>query len=266
MPRGSSISKGLSRPRGRPAKADAAELTGRIVAVAARRFLDEGFEATSMDAVAAEAGISKRTLYARFRSKPLLLQAVADHLFTETKSEFTRYHDVTETPVKVLRDMAHHMHRRILMPFSVDVYRLLVSQSERQRDGGGLMLGADRYLKPLISALTMQFQRAADEGAITERWDPAFLAEQFLEAVCASDLRRLVFGYDLPERPEIQRTLIDRRVDLFFAALGPGASASNGEDAASHAARPSRSGDEEARQARGRRRQPKYMSENRMSY
>ncbi|KYF70449.1 TetR/AcrR family transcriptional regulator [Sorangium cellulosum] len=52
----------------------------QIRAAARRLFLEHGLGATSTDAIAAEAGVSKRTLYAHYPSKELLLQSVIEEL------------------------------------------------------------------------------------------------------------------------------------------------------------------------------------------
>lgn len=207
------------RRRGRPSKSSAADLTQRIVMIGARRFLADGFEMTSMDAIAMEAGISKRTLYARYGSKSLLLQAVADHLFNERASEFTVYRNSAKPTEDLLRDMAHHMNVRVLMPLSIDVYRLMVAQSQRHKKDSGLLLGGDRYLRSLLITLEIVFARAIQRGDASRHWNAELLAEQFLEAVCAWDLRRLVFGYELPADPEQRRRRVDQRVDLFLSGM-----------------------------------------------
>jgi AcrR family transcriptional regulator len=51
----------------------------RIVAAAYESFWRSGFKRTSVDAVAARAGLTKRTVYAYFRSKDDLLAAVLHH-------------------------------------------------------------------------------------------------------------------------------------------------------------------------------------------
>lgn len=51
-----------------------------IVAAAARRFAAEGFEATSMAAVAREAGVAPNTIYWYFDDKDAVLVAVMTHL------------------------------------------------------------------------------------------------------------------------------------------------------------------------------------------
>ena len=62
--------------RGRPSPEQSAAITGTIINTATVLFLTDGFEGTSMEAVAAEVGIPKRTLYKRFADKTELLDAV----------------------------------------------------------------------------------------------------------------------------------------------------------------------------------------------
>jgi AcrR family transcriptional regulator len=64
--------------RGRPSAAQANEVDRRILQSATERFLSEGYELTTMDAVAAMARVSKMTLYDRFPDKRSLLLAVME--------------------------------------------------------------------------------------------------------------------------------------------------------------------------------------------
>ena len=54
------------------------ERRDRIVLAAKRVFLDQGFDASSMDDVAAHAGTTKPTVYAHFKSKDELFSAVVE--------------------------------------------------------------------------------------------------------------------------------------------------------------------------------------------
>ena len=62
----------------------------RIVAGARRHFFAHGFRGVTMDDLAAELGMSKKTLYAHFRSKPELVQAVILAKAAEVESELGR--------------------------------------------------------------------------------------------------------------------------------------------------------------------------------
>src|SRR5258707_727390 len=78
------VKPGLStddkQPQGRrsyeaPNRRAAAEQTRRHILEAARRlFLERGYVATSMAAIAAEAGVSHETVYATFGPKPVLFR------------------------------------------------------------------------------------------------------------------------------------------------------------------------------------------------
>ena len=59
----------------------------RVVAVARRQFLTHGFRSVSMDDLAAELGMSKKTLYAHFPSKVALVEAVLEDKVGEVEAD-----------------------------------------------------------------------------------------------------------------------------------------------------------------------------------
>jgi AcrR family transcriptional regulator len=62
----------------------------RVVAVARHQFLAHGFRSVSMDDLAAELGMSKKTLYAHFPSKAMLIEAVLKDKFREVETDLGR--------------------------------------------------------------------------------------------------------------------------------------------------------------------------------
>jgi AcrR family transcriptional regulator len=64
------------RARGRPTLEDAVEIENKLLAVALRQFLDNGYGGTSMTQIVRAAQISKTTLYSRFSSKEELFRAI----------------------------------------------------------------------------------------------------------------------------------------------------------------------------------------------
>ena len=60
----------------------------RIVSEARRHFMAHGFRGVTMDDLAAELGMSKKTLYAHFSSKTALLQAVIDDKVRSADADF----------------------------------------------------------------------------------------------------------------------------------------------------------------------------------
>lgn len=61
----------------------------RILDAATHAFLAEGYEATSIDAIATSAGISKKTFYARFASKADLFEAFATRFIVFRRATLT---------------------------------------------------------------------------------------------------------------------------------------------------------------------------------
>lgn len=58
-----------------------------VVKAATRAFLTQGYEASSMDAIAADANVSKRTVYNHFPGKRELFQAVVSGLYEGFRSD-----------------------------------------------------------------------------------------------------------------------------------------------------------------------------------
>jgi len=62
--------------RGRPTAKQVAAIDNAIVTTARRHFLENGFDAVGMEAIAFELGVSKGTLYGRYPSKEALFHAI----------------------------------------------------------------------------------------------------------------------------------------------------------------------------------------------
>ncbi|WP_167854997.1 TetR/AcrR family transcriptional regulator [Mangrovimicrobium sediminis] len=64
------------RSRGRPRLEEVAGIENRLLKIALKEFLDQGYGGTSMTRIVQLAGVSKTTLYSRFPSKEKLFQAI----------------------------------------------------------------------------------------------------------------------------------------------------------------------------------------------
>jgi len=73
--------------RGRPSSARASQIDRALLDCAYSRFLSEGFDGVAMEQVAADAGVSKGTLYARHASKEALFTAVIEAKINEWSNE-----------------------------------------------------------------------------------------------------------------------------------------------------------------------------------
>jgi TetR/AcrR family transcriptional repressor of mexJK operon len=76
-----------THPRGRPTADRVHEINRAILDAATQCFLAAGYAGASMDAIAAEARVSKVTLYARYQKESLFQAVVKDRLLAWTQSE-----------------------------------------------------------------------------------------------------------------------------------------------------------------------------------
>ena len=73
-----------------------------IIQNATQLFLTRGFKSVTMDDLAAEMGISKKTIYVNFRNKSDLVKAVAEHLFEVISSGIDEIRTQNLNPIEEL--------------------------------------------------------------------------------------------------------------------------------------------------------------------
>lgn len=108
-----------------PSRADHARR--RIIAAARQHFFAHGFRGVSMDDLAAEVGMSKKTLYAHFESKTALTEAILQEKFDELDEELEEItKECSKDIVRGLRELLECVQRQveeIQPPFVRDVRR-----------------------------------------------------------------------------------------------------------------------------------------------
>ena len=182
-------------------------------------FLRDGYGATSLEAVAAAAGVSKRTLYARFSGKAALLQVVVSRLVTTWLPAFDAEIGQGGGLRDTLLGAAKVMLATALTSQALGLYRLIIAEIGRFPELAGVM-------------------REAGAGAGTERLaavmaaagiaDPIWAAEQFMALVLSVPQRRGL-GLGSPLDAAAQAVWSERAVALFLN--GP----PRGEDLSSEA-------------------------------
>jgi AcrR family transcriptional regulator len=180
------------RPSGRPTAAAAAELAERILAVATRDFLAHGYAATSIETIAARAGVAKRTLYARWRGKPALFRAVLERLMA-------RWLATPEAPANArhlnslgglegaLLQTASRALAVALQPGALALHRLVIAESGRFPELAEMVRQSGAAAGMARIADLLAAEMAA--GRLASR-DPGLAAEQFLYLVLTGPQRR----------------------------------------------------------------------------
>lgn len=197
---------------GRPSRLESAQLSDRILDVATALFLGDGFGATSIEAVARRAGISKRTSYHRFPGKEALFEAVVRRLIDRWMPSFDA--TLLEAPslAETLRRSAEQILGAALTPEALALYRMAIAEATR-------FPGLARVLHDLGTAAgTDRIARHLEEriaGGEIRPLDPRFAAEQFIMMV-VSGPRRRALGLGAPLGPAELDRWIDHTIALFL--------------------------------------------------
>ncbi len=202
---------GTVRHGGRPTRDEAAALGDKILDAATVLFLSDGFGATSIEAVARKARISKRTFYHRFEDKAALYRAVVHRLLQRWLPQFEEIFDAPAPLAIVLERSARRMLSVALTSEALALRRLLLSEAERFPELVDIVIaqGARRGIER-IAALLDDERRA---GTIAFE-DSIFAATQFQEMVLATPLRRAM-GFGAPMTEAEQAKWAQQCVTLF---------------------------------------------------
>ncbi len=201
-------SSGPGRPKD-PAKREA------ILAAAQTLFLGNGYEGSSMDAIAAEAGVSKLTLYSHFKDKEALFAAAVK---TTCETRLPRKLFVLQEDCsirQVLLDLGHALQELANSPESIGLHRVMVAMAT-QNPGLSRMFydaGPQRLLQDLEQLLGQAHARG-----LLGVPEPMRGAEHFCSMLKGGTHFRLLIGYDnAPDTVEAERHVEDV-VTLFLRA------------------------------------------------
>ncbi|MDP9092557.1 MAG: TetR/AcrR family transcriptional regulator [Actinomycetota bacterium] len=197
-----------------------------IMAAATASFLRDGYRNTSMDQIAADAEVSKQTVYKQFADKEQLFRDIVlgvtgnSEVIVTDMTSVLQHHDVT-TPAQlriVLTELARNYLDAVLQPHVLALRRLIIAEAERFPDL------ASAYFEQAptrgIDIITDAIQRYIDRGLLTAE-DPRLAGAHFayLALAIAQD-RALFYPHERPSRAERDR-LAAEATRIFIAAYGP---------------------------------------------
>lgn len=204
------------RPRGRggrPSRVESAQLSDRILEVATNLFLDGGFGVTSVEAIAREAGISKRTFYHRFSSKDVVFEAVVRRLIERWMPPFDA--DLLDAPALAdgLARAGAHILEAALTPEALALHRMVIAEARQFPQLARILheLGAASG----IDRIARHLDRHIASGELRQI-DPHFAAEQFILMVLTGPQRRAL-GLGAPFGAAQLDEWVVRSVSLFLA-------------------------------------------------
>jgi AcrR family transcriptional regulator len=184
----------------------------QILDTSRRLFLDQGYDASSMDAIAREAGVSKATLYAHFDSKEALFAALIKE---ECRAITDRIWPLDIDPADVegtLRRVAENITAVFLDQRGLAIHRVIIAEAGKFPELGRIFWEAGPQT---LNHRLGGFLREATARGLLDVADPELAAIQFLSLV-RGDLPLLsVLSFD-SLRVEAAR-LVEGAISLFMA-------------------------------------------------
>jgi TetR/AcrR family transcriptional repressor of mexJK operon len=177
---------------GRPTRAQQAQRHEELLNVALDIFLERGFELTTMEEIATQVGMSKRTVYARYQDKGALFKAavrLAIERFTVPREtlEAVATDDLEETLAAIARLRIANLAR----PVATKLQRILSAQSYRFPE---LFHAAfEEGVGPTVNFLGDLFARYSAQGEIKVT-EPQRAATAFLSLALSGPARIIVSG------------------------------------------------------------------------
>ncbi|MFE7440238.1 TetR/AcrR family transcriptional regulator [Streptomyces chartreusis] len=164
-----------------------------ILSAARELFLADGFDRSSVDAVAARAEVSKRTVYDYFGDKQTLLQAVVDSVGQSLITTIRRTLDDTLTDVTESADLED-----ALITFSMSIATDMLGSAEyatlqrlvRAESGNLPHRGYNAMANTPDEAIADRFAAFAEAGLL-DAPDPRLAADQFIALTFGVALDRL---------------------------------------------------------------------------
>ncbi|MEZ5681810.1 MAG: TetR/AcrR family transcriptional regulator [Erythrobacter sp.] len=184
-----------------------------IVAAAARSFFTHGYAATSIEQVAADAGVSKVTIYNHFGDKRALFAASVDRECSAMRASIALRPAPTGTLRERLTAIGEAMAAFLARDEMVRLDRRIAGETEREPGIGKAFLEAGPYRMRSAFAALLDTMVAGGELDIP---DTALAVEQFV-SMCKGmgDLERR-FGQ--PVDPLLERKRIEGAVEVFCRA------------------------------------------------
>jgi AcrR family transcriptional regulator len=212
MPAPEAAAKVAHAERGQPAKRHA------IVRAARRVFLAHGFTHATVDAIAAEAGVSKQTVYNHFGDKERLFRSVMlDTLETvgHGLGPAPPPDALAESPdlERDLRRLGRTLARAVLQEDVAALRRVLIAELGRHPE---LMDEWGAKGRDLQRALARAIQRQVQRGMV-EVANPDLAAEQLLQLTAGTALARTAFGARRLSEAEVNQA-VDDGIDLWLRA------------------------------------------------
>ncbi len=201
----------------RPLDPDAAPSPKReaILKAGCRLFLEDGYGAVTMDAIARDANVSKRTVYSHFANKEQLFAGVMTAMCDLLGDRALPAETPAGSPEQVLEMLGAKFVNLVTSPNGVALFRIVVGESARFPE-----LGATFYAtgpKRLVDFIAAYLQEQDRKGTLAIP-EPERAAMQFLDLAKSSVHLRLILGVGEEPSAAEKEAAVQQAVACFLRA------------------------------------------------
>jgi AcrR family transcriptional regulator len=204
--------------RGRPRRGTEIARTVALINAATRVFLREGYGLASIDKVAAEAGVSTRTIYERYKNKADLLGAVIGRLLDRMSTVLSTLDLNRLEPKAALRLIAEIITDRARDPDAVALFRIVATEAHRFPELASKMRENNKLC---VDNVVAGYLRAQARRGLLNLADPDRAATLFLQMICSELHDRLLFGGEAEVATLDFKSHVDHVIDLFLLGAAP---------------------------------------------
>jgi AcrR family transcriptional regulator len=198
---------------GRPDQQASEELVRHIVAVATRLFVEQGYAATSLEQIAAEAGSGKQTLYRRFGSKAELFSAVINRQLRRLTDMAEAAETTRAPPIEALKQCCRLLFDFVLTPEVISLQRVMVAEVGRFPELSKTVL--ESCASPFKALMNRLLQAAGDTGRI-QVGDLELTRDLMMSLLTGWPVQQSLFGEEPFETDAARDTYFEAAWSLFL--------------------------------------------------
>ncbi len=184
----------------------------QILDTAEDLFHRQGVEHTSMDQLAIEANVSKRTVYNHFATKEVLFKAITDRMITRLTEGRSLQFDPSQTVAEQLQKIAEDEVAMLSSDTFLRMARIAMLQMLKEPELAQTMnnspMGCKRYLEAFLTDATSAGALKVD--------DVEFASHQFIYHLKAFAFYPALFGLHQPSADELKK-IVSESVKMFLA-------------------------------------------------
>lgn len=207
----------LLPPNGPGRPKDPAKRTA-ILEAAKTLFMRNGYDGSSMDAIAAEAGVSKLTVYSHFTDKETLFSFAVKSKCEQQVPELL-FELADGVPIdSVLFNIGRSFHQLVNSDESIELHRVLIARGAQDQKLSQMFFDAGP--QRLINGMAQLLSKANAAGLL-KITKPLSAADQFFSLVKGGCNFRLLIGCAVPETDSEIDSNVRDAVELFIRAYQP---------------------------------------------